>query len=97
MMDIAIRITGLTNRATDRGELIEMARFLADRLRDPESGFHSSQNLNVIRLKGNHKTIDDFAARFPNISFKKRQIDEPAITLNGLVEFRLATTGGTQK
>ena len=90
-MDFGIRIIGLTGRKTTRDENIDMAKFLASKLRSPENGIHTSHRLNVIRIKSETKTIDDLCEVFPSLNFADKTIDEPAISLNHKVAFCRAT------
>jgi len=90
-MDFGIRIIGLTCRKTTRDENIEMAKFLASKLRTPEKGIHTSQRNNVIRIKSDNKTIEDLCQIFPSLNFTDKTIDEPAISLNHKVAFCRAT------
>ena len=92
-MQIAFRITGLSNRETTREEQIEFAKIIGSKLRCPEKSLHTSTRLNVVRIVSHKKSLDDLLAAFPEIDFLSRTIDAHEISLNGLVTFKLTTMG----
>jgi len=92
-MQIAFRITGLSNRDTTRAEQEHFAKIIAARFRCPEKSLHTSARLNVVRIVSHKKCLDDLLAAFPEIDFASRTIDAHEISLNGLVKFKLATMG----
>jgi len=92
-MQIAFRITGLSNRETTREEQEHFAKIIASKLRCPKKSLHTSARLNVVRIVSHKKCLDDLLAAFPEIDFASRTIDAHEISLNGLVKFKLATMG----
>lgn len=92
-MQVAFRITGLSNRETTREEQIEFAKIIAARFRCPEKSLHTSARLNVVRIVSHKKCFDDLLSAFPEIDFISRTIEAHEISLNGLVTFKLATMG----
>jgi hypothetical protein len=92
-MQVAFRITGLSNRDTTREEKIEFAKIIAFKLRCPEKSFHTSARLNVVRIVSHKKSLADLLAAFPEMDFVARTIEAHEISLNGLVTFKLATMG----
>ena len=92
-MQIAFRITGLSNRDTTREEQAHFASMIAAKLRCPQKSFHTSARLNVVRIVSHKKSLDDLLAAFPEIDFVSRTIEAHEISLNGLVKFKLATMG----
>lgn len=92
-MQIAFRITGLSNRDTTRQEQEAFAKIIAAKLRCPEKSFHTSARANVVRIVSHKKSLDDLLGAFPEIDFVSRTIDAHEISLNGLVKFKLATIG----
>ena len=92
-MQIAFRITGLSNRDTTREEQEAFAKIIAAKLRCPEKSFHTSARANVVRIVSHKKSLDDLLGAFHEIDFVSRTIDAHEISLNGLVKFKLATIG----
>ena len=92
-MQIAFRITGLSNRETTRKEQEHFAKIIAARFRCPEKSLHTSARLNVVRIVSHKKCLDDLLSAFPEIDFISRTIEAHEISLNGLVTFKLATMG----
>jgi len=92
-MQIAFRITGLSNRDTTREEQANFAKIIAAKLRCPKKSLHTSARLNVVRIVSHKKCLDDLLSAFPEIDFASRTIDAHEISLNGLVKFKLATMG----
>lgn len=92
-MQIAFRISGLSNRDTTRQEQEAFAKIIAAKLRCPQKSLHTSARLNVVRIVSHKKSLDDLLASFPEIDFVSRTIDAHEISLNGLVTFKLATMG----
>jgi|13_taG_2_1085334.scaffolds.fasta_scaffold02214_20 hypothetical protein len=92
-MQIAFRITGLSNRDTTREEQAHFASMIAAKFRCPEKSLHTSARANVVRIVSHKKSLDDLLAAFPEIDFVSRTIAAHEISLNGLVTFKLATMG----
>ena len=92
-MQIAFRITGLSNRETTREEQIEFANIIAAKLRCPEKSFHTSARENVVRIVSHKKSLSNFLDTFPEIDFISRTIEAHEISLNGFIMFKLATMG----
>lgn len=92
-MQIAFRITGLSNRATTCEEKENFARIIAAKLRCPKKSFHTSARANVVRIVSHKKCLDDLLGAFPEIDFISRTIEAHEISLNGFIMFKLATMG----
>ena len=92
-MQLAFRITGLSNRDTTRAEQIEFAKIIAARFRCPKKSFHTSARANVVRIVSHKKCLGDLLAAFPEIDFISRTIEAHEISLNGFIMFKLATMG----
>jgi hypothetical protein len=92
-MQVAFRITGLSNRETTRDEKIEFAKIIAFKLRCPEKSFHTSARLNVVRIVSHKNGLPSLLRAFPEIDFFSRTIEAHEISLTGLVTFKLATMG----
>ena len=92
-MQIAFRITGLSNRDTTSEEQEHFASMIAEKFRCPEKSLHTSTRFNVVRIVSHKKSLDDLLAAFPEIDFVSRTIDAQEISLNGFVTFKLATMG----
>lgn len=92
-MQIAFRITGLSNRDTTSKEQAHFASMLAAKFRCPEKSLHTSARLNVVRIVSHKKSLDDLLGAFPEIDFVSRTIAAHEISINGLVTFKLATMG----
>ena len=92
-MQIAFRITGLSNRDTTREEQDHFAKIIAAKLRCPKKSFHTSARANVVRIVSHKKCLDDLLVAFPEIDFISRTIDAHEISLNGFIMFKLATMG----
>jgi len=92
-MQIAFRITGLSNRDTTSKEQEHFSNVLALKFRCPEKSLHTSARANVLRIVSHKKSLDDLLAAFPEIDFVSRTIEAHEISLNGLVTFKLATMG----
>ena len=92
-MQVAFRITGLSNRETTREEQIEFAKIIATRFRCPEKSLHTSARLNVVRIVSHKKCLDNLLSAFPEIDFISRTIEAHEISLNGFIMFKLATMG----
>ena len=92
-MQIAFRITGLSNRDTTSKEQEHFANVLALKFRCPEKSFHTSARLNVLRIVSHKKGLPSLLRAFPEIDFFSRTIEAHEISLNGLITFKLATMG----
>ena len=92
-MQLAFRITGLSNRDTTREEQEHFAKIIALELRCPEKSLHTSARANVVRIVSHKKSLDDLLCAFPEIDFASRTIAVDEISLNRLVTFKLATMG----
>ena len=92
-MQIAFRITGLSNRDTTREEQEHFAKIIAAKLRCPKKSFHTSARANVVRIISHKKSLSNFLDTFPEIDFVSRTIEAYEISLNGFIMFKLATMG----